>query len=315
MAEEFENPMTLKELSDLYAKTQPHQVDHLTEETPILERIRFERASHDLWNVYSEATGVKGAGFVEMNAPLPKMGVDSELKKVDLSIMGGEMEVPEDTAQMFGGPSNYFSRKTPLLMREAGNVTEKKIIYDNFLKYSLDNGNAVDASQNSDKTDEKLYSILCVRFIPGEITGLYSPKGFADGTMLNIKLINGGQLYKNKKDVLVYGVRFKGYFGMQLANKEAVASIVNIGANNIPTEAQLDDLLIRTRAASGSTYMMMHPKMLSLLNRYKGDLLKTSSGESGINRTFTSWNGIPIITSYNFLDGAETKQTINDQGE
>ena len=57
---------------------------------------------------------------------------------------------------------------------------------------------------------------------------------------------------------------------------------------------------------------MMHPKMLSMLNRYKGELLKTSSGESGINRTFTSWNGIPIITSYNFLDGAETKQIVKE---
>ena len=310
MAEEFDKPMTLKELSELHAKKQPHQVEHLTEETPILDKIKFEKASHDLWNVYSEATGVKGAGFVEMNAALPKMAVDSKLKKVDLSIMGGEIEVPEDTAQMFGGASAYFAKRTPLLLREAGNTTEKKIIYDNFLKYTIDNENAVDASKNSDKADEKLYSILCVRFVPGEVTGLYSEKGFSNGAMLNIKAINGGNLYKNEDDVLVYGVRFKGYFGMQLANKQAVSSIVNIGANNIPTEAQLDDLLINARASTGSTYLMMHPKMLSMLNRYKGELLKTTSGEYGINRTFTSWNGIPIITSYNFLDGAETKQIV-----
>jgi hypothetical protein len=312
MAEEYTKPMTLKELSELHAKKQPHQVEHLTEETPILDKIKFEKASHDLWNVYSEATDIKGAGFVEMNAALPKMGVDSELKKVDLSIMGGEIEVPEDTAQMFGGAANYFAKKTPLLLREAGNTTERKIIYDNFIKYSIDNGNAVDASKNSDKADSKLYSIACVRFVPGEVTGLYSEKGFANGAMLNVKPIDNGGLYKNENGVLVYGVRFKGYFGMQLANKNAVSSIVNIGAQNIPTEAQLDDLLINARASLGSTFLMMHPKMLSMLNRYKGELLKTTSGEYGINRTFTSWNGIPIITSYNFLDGAETKQTVKE---
>ena len=78
MAEEFEKPITLKELSELHAKKQPHQVEHLTEETPILDKIKFEKASHDLWNVYSEATGVKGAGFVEMNQNEDEGGDDKE---------------------------------------------------------------------------------------------------------------------------------------------------------------------------------------------------------------------------------------------
>lgn len=309
--EELDKPATLKELSNFYAKKQPHQIDHLTEETPILDEIKFEKASHGLWNVYSEATNIKGPSYVEMNAPLPKMNVDSKLKKVDLGIMGGEIEVPEDTAQMFGGSAAYFARKTPSLLREAGNSTEKKIIYENFIPYAIDNGKVIDASKNSNTADSKFYSIICVRYIPSEINGLYSPEGFKNGAMLDVKPINNGSLYHNKDGVLVYGARFKGYFGMQLANPKAVSAIVNIGPNNIPTEAQLDDLLISSRAREGTTRLYMHPKMLSMLNRYKGDLLKTSSSEDGINRLFDSWNKIKIVTSYNFLDGGETKTTLD----
>lgn len=309
--EEFDRPATLKELSNIYAKKQPHQIDNLTEETPILDEIKFEKATHGFWNVYSEATNIKGASFVEMNAPLPKMSVDSKLKKIDLGIMGGEIEVPEDTAQQHGGAAAYFAKKTPALLREAGNTTEKKIIYDNFLSYAIDNGKAIDASKNGGAADSKFYSIICVRYIPGEINGLYSPEGFKNGAMLDVKPINNGALYHNKNNVLVYGVRFKGYFGMQLANNRAISAIVNIGPNNVPTEAQLDELLISARAREGTTRLYMHPKMLSMLNRYKGELLKTSSSEDGINRLFDSWNKIKIVTSYNFLDGGEAKVTLD----
>ena len=305
--EELDKPSTLKELSNFYAKKQPHQVEYLTEESPILDMMKWEKASHGLWNVYDEVSGINGASFVEMNTPLPKMSVDSKLKKVDLGIMGGEIEVPEDTAQMFSGSAAYFARKTPALLREAGNATEKKIIYDNFLRYAIDNENIIDAGGASGK----LYSIICVRFIPGEVTGLYSPQGFKNGAMLDIKPINNGSLYHDKDGVLVYGVRFKGYFGVQLANPKAVSAIVNVGSSNIPTADQLDDLLINARAKEGTTFMFMHPKTLSLLNKYKGELLRTANDDNGVNRSFDSWNKIKIITSYNFLDGAETKVTLD----
>ena len=48
-----------------------------------------------------------------MNAPLPEVGASLGLKKIDLSIMGGEIECPEDTAKMFEGKEKYFARKMP----------------------------------------------------------------------------------------------------------------------------------------------------------------------------------------------------------
>jgi hypothetical protein len=52
-------------------------------------------------------------------------------------------------------------------------------------------------------------------------------------------------------------------------------------------------------------FLMMHPKMLSLLNKFKAERLQTTVTDKNIDRTFTTWNGVKILTSYNFENGTE----------
>ena len=89
---------TLKEIAVALSQKQEHFVDYLTNESPILDNMRFEPSTHGLWNAYEEVSKIDGAGFVDINQPLPEMEVDSSLKKIDLSILGGEIFVPEDKA-------------------------------------------------------------------------------------------------------------------------------------------------------------------------------------------------------------------------
>lgn len=84
-------------------------MDYLTNESPILDNMRFEASTHGLWNAYEEVSKIDGAGFVDINQPLPEMEVDSSLKKIDLSILGGEIFVPEDKAAVIG-VSEYFPK-------------------------------------------------------------------------------------------------------------------------------------------------------------------------------------------------------------
>jgi hypothetical protein len=302
---------TLKELSDYYAKKQPKQVDVLTEETPVLARIKWDAASHGLWNAYEEVTEIKGAGLVEMNAPLPAVGVATELKKIDLNIFGGEMECPEDTAKMFGGKEKYFARKMPKVLRESGMGAEKAILYGNLRRYALDHkGLAVSAGGAAAATGPTgLYSIVALRQVPGETTGLYSPDGFKQGAMFDTLPINGGNIYKNPAGVLVYGVRLKAYFGYQIANPRTVGAIVNASADSLPTPAMIDDLLADVRATPASTLLLMHPRLLGMLNAYKADKLQVETATKDMDRRFTHWNGIEILTSYNFSDGDEKAAT------
>lgn len=304
MSEEIKG--TLQEIAVYLAKKQPHQVENLTEEAPILRQISFEPASHGMWNAYEEVSGIQGVGFVDMDAPLPEMSVQSKLKKVDLDILGGEMFVGEDKAQQFGGAAAYFARKTPTLLKDAGQVAEKNLIYKNVIPYAIDNGKAVSAGGTAN-----CYSMVAVRPVSGEVCGLYNPKGFKNGAMLEAKAINGGNLYKNAQGILGYGMRLKNYFGYLLANTKAVGAIVNITSSNLPTAKQINDMLLDARADS-KTKIWCHPRLLRMLSeKYKVDIMRTAVGDSNLNRMITAWNGVPFIESFNFEDGTESAYTIS----
>jgi hypothetical protein len=295
---------TLKEVAVGLSQKQEHLVNSLTEESPILDNMRFERSSHGLWNAYEEVSSISGAGFVDMNQPLPEMQIDSNLKKVDLSILGGEIFLPEDKASVLG-VGEYFAKKVPILLKQAGQTAEQKIIYDNFLPYAIGNGKAVSAGGAS-----SCYSMVAVRFVEGEVAGLYSDRALQSDALLDTTHINGGTLYKNANGVLGYGVRIKGYIGVQLANPDAVSAIVNINGSNIPTAAQIDNMLIDAKATPYSTFIFCHPKVLSFLNTYKGNILHTAEDDWNLNRSFMAWNGIRFITSYNFKNGTESAVSL-----
>jgi hypothetical protein len=301
---------TLKELAGLYASRQPKQVDDLTEEAPVLGIIPFEEASHDLWNMYESVDEVQGAGWVQMNAPLPPVDVTGELRKVDLAILGGEIECPEDMANMFGGREKYFARKLPRVVRRSGMSAERRILYDNFRAWALDHGRAVSAGSAADNC----YSIVAVRFVPGETCGLYSPRCFRPGAVLDTRPVNGGELYKAAsgayQGVLVYGMRLKAYLGVQIANRHSVAAVVNASAEHVPTADMIDDLLADVRATPGSTFLFMHEKAKNLLQRYKGGALQVDPAGRDMDRRITHWNGIEIVTSYNFEDGTEKSLSV-----
>ena len=308
----IDHPATLQELGVEYAKKQPHMVEYLTEEAPILARIKWEAASESFWNVTEKVTGIQGADFVKMNSPLPTVNVTSKLEKVDLDIMGGEIFVAEDKGEAFGGKEKYFAKKLPIILREGGVRTEKHIIYDNYLKYAIDSGKVVSAGGTAASSgDSGLYSMIIVRAVPGENCGLYSPVGFKNGAMLDIKPINGGNLYHDENGVLGYGARIKGYYGMQLMNPKTISGIVNISKTKLPTIAQINEQLVAARANPANTAIYMHPILKTWLeSEYKKEVLRVNNVDKGLNYQLMFWNEIPIISSYNFLDGTETAVTV-----
>ena len=277
-------------------------VDTILEETPILDIIPFEPASHGLWNVHETIESITGAGFVEMDQVLPTLAMTSKLVHVDLSIMGGKIYCGEDKAQMFGGKEKYFANKMPAILGQTGVDTEVAILYNCIRKYCIANGLITRAAGAANAN----YSMLLVRFKEGVTGGLYSPDGFKQGAMLDTRPINGGNIFENySTGVLNYGLRLKGYFGFRIADAKTVHAIVNVASGALPTAIQINDAITAVRGNPGNTKIFLHQKALNLLYKYKEDDLQTRPGDKDYNGVFQYWNGIPLITSYNFLDAAE----------
>lgn len=312
-----QNFQTLSEISKERAKKQPHQIDEILEEAPILARLKFEESSHDMHNVAEQVTDVIGASYVAMNAALPKLDAATSLTKVDLAIMGGKMEVPEDTARMFGGKEAYFAKKLPKIHKKTGMDTERAIIYGNWKAFALQSGNAFNAGATAiDPVTKGTYSLFAVRLVPGEHGGLYSPKGFGQGTMLNVMALNGGNLYEsqdaNLKGVDVYGIRLKAYLGWQILNTRTCAGIFNITKDHVPTSMMIDDMLSEIRAtASGNTFLVCHQNVLNMLGtHYKENALQMGISDKEYNTQINRWNGIPVYTTYNMDKGTEPLVTF-----
>jgi hypothetical protein len=282
-------------------------VDSVTEESPILDMLPMTAASNGIQNVYEELKEIEGAQVVNLDEALPTVGADGEIKSVDLSVLGGIQEVGEDKAGKMGGPAAYFAGKMPAILSETGSNVEKSLINNSIKPYAKANGRMQDAGGVN---GGNMFSIACVKWVQGETTGLYDPTGFGNGKLFDIAPLNGGNFYKDDNKVLVYGQRIKTYLGVQLANPRNVSAIANIdlvvdtesatGYEALPTEAQIDEMLLQARGNPANTFIYMHPKVKNALNVYKGSALETNVMDTDYNRTFDMWNGFRIITSYNF---------------
>lgn len=303
------NMQTLHEIALKFAKKQAGMVDSLTEEAPILGKVKWTAASHGMWNVAEKLTDIEGAAFVEPDAPLPFMTTSTDLVHTDLHVMGGRLEVPTQRAKKFGGPVKYFARKQDVILKKAGMDTERQIVLQNWLRGAR---SVREKGRPTNLYDAKGtgpgWFILAVRFDELANVGLYDPDQFDSGRLLKIDFPYGGQEHYLKgpgyEGVLGYSVVYRGNFGFQMLDAaRTVAAIVNIDETHKPTPAMIDDMLAQVRAQPGSTYIFTSPRgKIYGINPYKTDNVQLAGSEKNADTRIETWGGIGIVTSHNFTE-------------
>lgn len=317
------NINTLSQLSIGKAKTFVNQVDNITENSPIIKAVPFVESSDQLWDVSSEIKMI-GSGMqnVDLNSPLSEVQVADALKQTQLNIFGAKMFVPEDTAKLSGGPDKYFGKNRTAFERQTGQDVERSYIYNAFLPFALSQYAAgkTDCVQNAGGTGNTNYSLMVLRFDETNMAGLYSPLCFKRDTFLDMQALNGGNLYENPdKDskyykVPGYGMRMKTYLGVRMLSHRNIGAIVNInlGAATPLTKMMVEKALLSARVGeAGKVMIICHPKVaLYLADIGKVQYVQTSYSERAVDFRVESWDGVPIVKSYNFMDGAEAAITL-----
>lgn len=312
------NINTLSQLSIGKAKTFVNQVDNITENSPIIKAIPFVESSDQLWDVSSEIKMI-GSGMqnVDLNSPLSEVQVADALKQTQLNIFGAKMFVPEDTAKLSGGPDKYFGKNRTAFERQTGQDVERSYIYNAFLPFALSQYAAgkTDCVQNAGGTGNTNYSLMVLRFDETNMAGLYSPLCFKRDTFLDMQALNGGNLYENPdKDskyykVPGYGMRMKTYLGVRMLSHRNIGAIVNInlGAATPLTKMMVEKALLSARVGeAGKAMIICHPKVAIYLNDIaKTQYIQSSYSDKDVDFGIDRWGKVPIITSYNFMDGAE----------
>jgi len=95
---------------------------------------------------------------------------------------------------------------------------------------------------------------------------------------------------------------------MQLNDENKMSAICNIDITNdkLPSLVQLDDMVLNARAGENSA-IYMHPRVKQMLGReYKYSKINLFNESTGLTKMVDTYEGIPILTSWNFLDATET---------
>ena len=296
-----------REVAIKNAQKQTVMVDAFTDEAPIYASLPMQPSSHPFTNAYEEINSVTGAVVTDVDGTLSTVDAQRELKDVKLKLIAGLMEVGESKAAGFGGPQAYFASKLPAILRRTGSNTEYDLLYNVIRKAAIDNGKAVSVGGSSGKN----YSILCVKWTAGENIGLYSPTMFGNGKVFD--MLDLGHYVKDNR--VVYGMRVGTYFGVQIANPRNVSAIVNIDIDSVTTKtpiaAQIDDLIMDARGNPSNTMIYCHPKIYShVLKQFKATQIQYSNGDQSVAGGYNNWDGIRIVTSYNFDQGDEGNVSV-----
>ena len=312
---------TINQLSIKKAKIFVDQVDNLTENAPIVKLMPFTQSSDQLWDVNSELKLVSSVNRVDLNAPLPEIQIADALRQTQLNIFGAQMFVPEDTALLEDGPDKYFAKNRKAFERQTGMDVEKNYLYQAFLPFALSmNQQSAGTVQNAGGSANHNYSLLVLRFDDVNMTGLFSPLAFKRDTFLDMKALNNGALYTNPDqnskfyNVNGYGLRMKTFLGVRMLSERNIAAIVNIDVTTAAplTKMMVNKALLSARSGeAGKTVILCHPTVkLFLEDIGKIQTIQTSYSERAADFTLETWNGVPIITSYNFMDGTETNISV-----
>lgn len=304
---------------------QAAMVDFLTEDNPIIANLPMEATNKGLQDVYEVLTQVDDIPLQELDAPITAVDAATRLEQTNLKQWGAEVEVGEDKLKVlgFGSFNEYFADKSPKIFQSTGNSLSRTIYYNSLRAYAIANNGDTNlpaelqgtrAVSAGGDTPDSQYSIVCVKWVPGEISGLYDPSGWGDGKVFDIENYNNGGLYKNSANVPVYGNRVKLNMGMKLANPRYVTTIVNIEDATVAAleTAKLDEKLSKAIIdARGANAIYMHPALLQALGAaYKSDKLRFANPDRNVDTQVAFWDGVPIIADYNLDYGTEAVVTL-----
>lgn len=294
---------------------QKEMVDYVTEDAPIFQSTPMEETSDGFQDVFEVLTSTDYIPEQELDAPLQSVDIASKIDQVNLRNWAAKMEVGEDKlATLKLSKEQYFGKKAPKILRETG-AKLSRTTYDAFKNYAVNNqvtGGIADRVISAGGSSNTNYSVVAVKYVVNEITGLYSPQAWGNGKVVDIMNLSNGGLYLNDDGVAVYGTRMKLNSGLKLANPRYVTSIVNIDKAADFTAINLDDKLSQIiEEAYGADVLYMHPTLKRLIGSvFKIDKIQLQNADREVNSLIDAWDGVPIITDYNLLKGTEPNVTL-----
>ena len=297
--------------------SQRELVDYITEDSPILMNLPMRASNKGLQDTYEVLTDVDSVPLQELDAPLTAVDAATRIEQANLQNWAAKMIVGEDKLKVLGygtDAASYFADKAESVFRETGGRISRTIYYNSLrafaiANYAKDNTRVIDAA-GSNNTN---FSVVAVKWVGDQMTGLYDESGWGDGKVFDIKRLYGGELHEDSNGVASYSTRVKLNLGVKLANPRYVTSIVNIDKDADLATISLDDKLSTLiEECRGADVLYMHPTPKRKIGTaFKLDKLQLINADRDVNTLVDAWDGVPIITDYNLDKGTESNVVLS----
>ena len=318
---------TLQDYNVFFAKRQQEMVNTLVEENPILATVPVKTASHGYKHAYAQVRKATGPQEVQRDEELPEVAISFALADVTLGKIGGKMPIPKDSARQLGGYDKFVNERVPTILGIAANSNERKIYYDGFVKFAVQNGKMYNGGGT---TDDAQHSMVAVHWDQASTCGLINPNAPSTHRLFETGFLNGGYeteiAYTAEDGTLKKAIgkifTIEMEYGLMLGNPNYVAGIANIefSANvsdpdkidGLPSPMQIGKLLSGVRGNPGNTLVYCDPTLLQALAiKYNMGKVYVNAGQNPQNVRYDirDWNGIRFVSSYNLLDGTEAKMS------
>ena len=307
-------------------------VNNIIRATPLVATMPSKETNKGRENVYEVVTSIDSIPQNEIDSPLTEVNAESKLERTGLGHWSAKQTVGVGKISELGVPiGTYFADKASKVFAKTAQNFESSIIYNSIQSTAIANhkktgtiftGNRVHSLGGA--TANKQFSIQIVTWDGDNTTGLYSTQAFGGvGSvrtgMFEVIPISGGTAYEDPTTkIQVYGTTYRMDAGVQLANAQHVTSIVNINNSasivaDIKTanlDYHLSMMLENSAPEDGQTYIYMRPELLTAISSaFKDSVNSTDFAIGDYSRKILTWQGIPIISTRNMLNGTESVVT------
>jgi len=295
-------------------------INGLIKASGILQTAEFNEAEQGLLDKYTVTTALPTASIRQINGSTSPSKAKEKMEQVDLKLIQADQEYDKVLVENSpGGKEAYFAKRLPAFMQAMGQAFSKYAIYGNnstfggvdgfrgFHQFAKSFGNVTGLSGSSGSRT----SIFAVNYQPMAVDFLM-PNGASFADFLKTEWANNGNWYKVVTDTAtnatkpVYGMVHTILTALRAAHKYSIAAITQIDSTHLPTAMQVDDMLDKVRATSGSTFIYASRNGKKGLKNLRYGKQVVDNADMNFMFDIKDWNGIPVVIDDNIRDDETT---------
>jgi|GEM_PF-4304637 len=285
-------------------------VEDLEKASGLLQSMRMSPANNGFFHRYMLAEDLAYGGFRSLNGSIVPNSPTQEILTEDLSELAAIHELDSSYVESFNKPiEKVFGAYSSQFTTGMGQKLSRQYLYglegdgdaDGFQglrQLSIDNG----LTQSMGGAEGSSATMFVIRWQPGVMEGLFNEGMMANGSIVDMEIINGGKTYTKTTNTTTGAVKpikaamYKTSLGLLRAGAYNVATITNIqDATDKKVSVEAIEKAIeqvKGYTNAGETVIVLNSRCMRLIKELKDTKITTYDDSDKYSARLKSWDGV-----------------------